>query len=175
LARIFDIIPLGATEIQHLPDGGSVERDLGITYDIGEDAEQALDLIVKPYGHIGAFFLDNIQLGLVGRPAPWAFVALQREYNIANYVRAQRDKIETEDSFLFTIYDPRSIETGTSPPKVAFFVFPSKNSVAAAAEKIRFLQPAWTLLQDKAVQQKWLVLLDEEATDVMSEAASCAM
>jgi hypothetical protein len=40
--------------------------------------------------------------------------------------------------------------------------------------QIRFLRPAWTLLQDKAVYQKWLVLLDEEPMDVMSEAVSYA-
>jgi hypothetical protein len=175
MARLFDIIPFGATEIQHLPDGGSVQRDLGVGYYIGEDAEQALHSIVSPYGHLGGFFLDKIQLGLGGRPAPWAFVALSREYDIANYIRAQRNKIDAVNSFIFTIYDRRSMETSTSPPKVAFFIFPSKNSVAAAAEKIRFLQPAWTLLQDKAVHQKWLVLLDEEPMDVISEAASCAM
>jgi hypothetical protein len=167
MARIFDIIPFGATEIQHQPDGGSVQRDLGVSYDIGEDAEQALDLILEPYGLIGGFDLDQ----LPGRPVPWAFVALRHEYDIATYVRAQRNKIDAGNSFFFTNYDRRS----TSPPKVACFIFPSKNSVGAAAEKIRFLQPAWTLLQDKAVHQYWLVLLDEEPVDVMSEAASCEM
>jgi hypothetical protein len=171
MSRIFDIVPVGTTEIQIQPDGGSVKRDLGVMYDIGEDAEQALDLILEPYGQIGGFYLDNIQLG--GRPAPWAFVALRREYDIANYIRAQRDKIDARDSFNFTVYDVRSV--GVRPPQVACFVFPSKNAVAAAAEKIRFLRPAWTLLEEKAVHQKWLVLLDEEPTDVMSEAASCTM
>jgi hypothetical protein len=173
MARIFDIIPVGATAIQHLPDGSSVQRDLDVMYDIGEDAEEALDLIVKPYGQIGGFFLDKIQLG--GRPAPWAFVALRHEYDIANYVRAQRDKIEASGaprSFWFTVYDAQSV--GVRPPNVACLIFQSKNSVAAVAEKIRFLRPAWKLLQDKAVYQKWLVLLDEEPMDVMSEAASYA-
>jgi hypothetical protein len=168
MARIFDIIPFGATSIKIQSDGGSVQRDLGMSYDIGEDAEQALDLILEPYGKIGGFYLDQ----LPGRPAPWAFVALSREYDIATYIRAQRNKIDAGNSFYFTIYDHRSMETSTSPPKVACFVFPSKNSVEAAAEEIRFLQPAWTLLQDKPVHQNWLVLLDEEPMDVMNEAAS---
>jgi hypothetical protein len=143
-----------------------------MTYAIGEDAEQALDLILKPYGGIGGFFLDKIQLG--GQPAPWAFVALGREYDIANYIRAQREKIDGRSaprSFGFTVYDAQSV--GVRPPNVACFIFFSKNSVAAAAERIGFLRPAWTLLQNKAVQQKWLVLLDEEPMDVVSEAASC--
>jgi hypothetical protein len=172
MARIFDIIPVGATEIKIQTDGGSVQRDLGVSYDIGEDAEQALDLILKPYGGIGGFFLDKIQLG--GQPTPWAFVALRREYDIANYIRAQREKIDGRGaprSFGFTVYDAQSV--GVRPPNVACFIFFSKKSVEAAAEKIRFLQPAWTLLQDKAVHQKWLVLLDEEPMDVMSEAGSC--
>jgi hypothetical protein len=173
MARIFDIVPLGATEmIRHLPGGASVERDLGITYDIGEDAEQALHSIVSPYGRIGGFYLDNIQQA--GRPPTWAFVVLRREYDIATYIRAQRNKIDPRDTFYFTPHDHRSIETSTSPPKVGCFVFSSKNSLAAAAEKIRFLQPAWTLLQDKAAHQKWLVLLDEEPMDVMNKAASYA-
>jgi hypothetical protein len=170
MARIFDIIPIGATSIKIQRDGGSVQRDLGMTYDIGEDAEQALDLILEPYGKIGGFYLDSIPQA--GRLPTWAFVALSREYDIATYIRAQRNKIDAGNSFYFTIYDHRSMETSTSPPKVACFVFPSKNSVEAAAEKIRFLRPAWTLLQDKAAHQKWLVLLDEEPMDVMSEASS---
>jgi hypothetical protein len=174
MARIFEIHPVSTAEIQIQRDGGSVERDLGVMYAIEEDAEQALDLILEPYGEIGGWYLDKIQLG--GGPPPWAFVALRREYDIANYIRAQRNKIDARGaphSFGFTIYDQRSIETSTSPPKVACLIFLSKNSVAAAAEKIRFLRPAWTLLQDKVVHQKWLVLLDEEPMDVMSEAASC--
>jgi hypothetical protein len=145
--------------------------DLGMMYDIGEDAEQALDLILEPYGQFGGFYLDKIQLG--GRPAPWAFVALRREYDIANFIRARRNKIDASDIFNFTIYDHRSIETSTSPPKVGCFIFFSKHSVAAAAEKIQFLRPAWTLLQHMAVKQHWLVLLDEEPMDVVSEASSC--
>jgi hypothetical protein len=171
MARIFDIIPVGATEIKIQTDGGSVQRDLGVSYDIGEDAEQALDVILEPYGQIGGFFLDKIQLG--GQPTPWAFVALRREYDIANYIRAQREKIDGRDaprSFWFTVYDGSSV--GVRPPNVACFIFHSKNSVAAAAEKIRFLQPAWTLLQYMPVTQHWLVLLDEDPMAVMSEAAS---
>jgi hypothetical protein len=133
MARIFDIIPMGATEIKIQRDGGSVQRDLGVSYDIGEDAEQALDLILRPYGKIGGLYLDSIPQ--TGRSATWAFVALRREYDIANYIRAQRNKIDAGNSFYFTFYDHRSMETSTSPPKVACFIFPSKNSVAAAAEK----------------------------------------
>jgi hypothetical protein len=183
MARIFDIIPVGATEIQHLPDGSSVQRDLDVTYDIGEDAEEALDLIVKPYGQVGGFYLDNIRFE--GLPPPWAFVALRREYDIATYVRNQRDQIgaKGEAPFKFTPYDfaydaQRRREAGLGfdvrPPKVGCLIFFSKNSVATVAEKIRFLRPAWKLLQDKAVYQKWLVLSDEEPMDVMSEAASYA-
>jgi hypothetical protein len=171
MARIFDIIPVGATEIQHLPDGGSVQRDLDVMYDIGEDAEEAFDLIVKPFGQVGGFYLDNIRFE--GLPAPWAFVALRREYDISTYVRTQRDQIDAkgESGFKFTPYDfayderRRARETASEnvgPPKVGCLIFFSKNSVAAAAERIRFLRPAWTLLQDKAVYRKWLVLLDEE-------------
>jgi hypothetical protein len=168
MARIFDIVPVMTTEIKIQPYGGKVQRELDVMYDIGEDAEQALDLILKPYGQIGAFYLDNIRQE--GRPPTWAFVALRREYDIATYIRAQRDKIDGKNSFHFTPYDGRS--AGARPPKVACFIFPSKNSVEAVADKIRFLRPAWTLLQDKPAYQKWLVLLDEEPTDVISEAAS---
>jgi hypothetical protein len=61
MARIFDIIPVGTTKLKIQSDGGSVQRDLGVMYDIGEDAEQALDLILEPYGQIGGFYLDNTQ------------------------------------------------------------------------------------------------------------------
>jgi hypothetical protein len=170
MARIFEIFPVSTTSIQIQPDGGSVERDLGVTYAIEEDAEQALDSILQPYGQFGGWYLDKIQ---TGSPGPWAFVALRREYDIATYIRAQRNKLDARGprhSFGFTMYDPRSVETSTSPPKVGCFGFFSKNWVAAAAEKIRFLRPAWMLLRDKALHQKWLVLLDEEPMDVMSEA-----
>jgi hypothetical protein len=172
MARIFEIVPVTTTVTPFPRHAGSVERDLGVTYAIGEDAEEALDLIVRPYGQIGGFYLDTLQVGR-GWSGPWAFVALQREYDIATYIRAQRDKIDTRGprySFGFAMYDLNQ----TPPPKVACFGFASKNMVAAVAEKIRFLRPAWTLLQDKAVHQKWLVLLDEDPMDVMNEAASYA-
>src|SRR6516165_143772 len=117
MARIFDIIPVGTREIQHLPDGGSVQRDLDVMYDIGEDAEQALHSIVKPYGQLGGWYLDNIEqegFRQAGFPLPWAFVALRQEYDIATYISTQRDQIEArgQHRFNFTPYDGR-----TEPPK----------------------------------------------------------
>jgi hypothetical protein len=146
-------------------DDGSVERDDRVMYAIGEDAEQALDVILQPYDGIGGWYLDQIQ---AKSPGPWAFVALRREYDIADYVFAQRNKMEARDGFKFTLYDARKITV----PKVGCFLFFFKNSLSAAAERIRFLQPAWALLRDKPVRQHWLVLLDEEPTDVLREAAS---
>jgi hypothetical protein len=60
MARIFDIIPVGTTEIHIQPDGSKVQRELDVMYDIEEDAEQALDLIVKPYGQISMAILDRL-------------------------------------------------------------------------------------------------------------------
>jgi hypothetical protein len=160
MARIFEIVPYQI--ITH--DGGSVQN-----YSIGEDAEQAFDLILEPYGQSGIWYLEKIK---VERP-PWAFVALRREYDIATYITAQRNKIDTRGPRYSFGFSPYKYDPNQTPPiKVACFGFFSKNMVAAAAEKIQFLRPAWALLQDKAVKQNWLVLLDEEPTDVMSEAAS---
>jgi hypothetical protein len=166
MARLFEIVP--TTALIHRDDG-SVEHDDRVMYVIGEDAEQALDSILEPYGEIGGWYLDKMQ---VRSPGPWAFVALRREYDIADYVITQRKGLGGSDSFKFTIYDARKIGTDAFAPKVACFLFFSKNSIAAAAEKIRFLRPAWALLRDKPAEQHWLVLLDEEPGDVMSEAAS---
>ena len=164
MPRLFQIVPTTA-RIRH--EDGSVEYDNRAMYAVGEDAEQALDLILEPYGEIGAWYLDKIE---VGSP-PWVFVALRREYDIADYIFAQRSKIGANDSFKFTIYDRRKFGTD-GVPKVACFLFFSKNSVSAAAERIRFLQPAWAILHDKPADRHWLVLLDENPAHVLSEATS---
>ena len=58
---------------------------------------------------IGCWYLSRMQ---VRSPGPWAFVALRREYDIADYIFAQRNKIDARDSsFKFTIYDERGITT----------------------------------------------------------------
>jgi len=161
MARVFQIIPVfSSTRID-----GSVKYDDRVTYWIGEDAEQALDVILQPYDGIGGWYLDQIQ---VEPPGPWAFVALGRQYDIADYVIAQRNKMEAKDRFTFTLYDARNITV----PKVGCFLFCSKDSLSAAAERFRFLQPAWVSLRDKPAKQNWLALVDEEPTDVLREAAS---
>ena len=161
MARIFQIIPVfSSTRID-----GSVKYDDRVAYWIGEDAEQALDVILQPYDGIGGWYLDQIQ---VEPPGPWAFVALGRQYDIAEYVFAQRNKMEAKDRFTFTRYDARKIAV----PSVGCFQFFSKDSLSAAAERFRLLQPAWILLRDKPAKQNWLALVDEEPTDVLREAAS---
>src|SRR6516164_5600655 len=162
MARVFQIIP--TTAVFSWNDS-SVERDDRVMYAIGEDAEQALDVILQPYDGIGGLYLDQIQ----GKPpGPWAFVALRREYDIAEYVFAQRNKMEAKDRFTFTRYDARKIAV----PSVGCFQFFSKNSLSAAAERIRFLQPAWGSLRDKPAEQNWLALLDEDLSEVVLESAS---
>jgi len=162
MARVFQIIP--TTAVFSWNDS-SVERDDRVMYAIGEDAEQALDVILQPYDGIGGLYLDQIQ----GKPpGPWAFVALRREYDIAEYVFAQRNKMEAKDRFTFTRYDARKIAV----PSVGCFQFFSKDSLSAAAERFRLLQPAWILLRDKPTRQNWLALVDEEPTDVLQEAAA---
>jgi hypothetical protein len=166
MARLFQIIPTIA-EIRR--SDGSVEHDDRVMYAIGEDAEQALDAILEPYGGSGCWYLDLMQ---VKSPGPWAYVALRREYDIADYVIAQRNKMEASDRFKFTIYDLRQIEIDGPVSKVGCFVFFSKNSLSAAAERIGFLRPAWVLLRDKPAEQHWLVSLDEEPTDLLRETMS---
>ena len=166
MARLYEVVP--TTALMRRNDG-SVERDDRVMWAVGEDAQEALDAVLKPYDEIGAFYLDKIHVQSSG---PWAFVALRREYDIAGYIIAQRNKIGASDSFKFTIYDARQIGTDGFIPKVACFLFFSKSAVAAAADKIRFLQPAWVLLRDKPAEKHWLVLLDEDPALVLSEAAS---
>ena len=165
MARLFQIIPTIA-EIRR--DDGSVEHDDRVMYAIGEDAEQALDAILEPYDGSGCWYLDLMN---VKSPGPWAYVALRQEYDIADYVIAQRNKMEVSDRFKFTIYDARNIQTNGPVSKVGCFVFYSSNSLSAAAEGIRFLRPARGILQNKHAEHHWLVLLDEEPTDVLREAA----
>jgi hypothetical protein len=165
MARLFQIIPTIA-DIRRGHD--SVELDDRVMYAIGEDAEQALDAILEPYDGSGCWYLDLMN---VKSPGPWAYVALRQEYDIADYVGAHRNKMEASSSFKFTIYDARNIQTNGPVSKVGCFVFFSNNSLSAAAERIRFLRPAWIILRDKPAEQHWLVLLDEEPTDVLREAA----
>ncbi len=90
--------------------------------DIGIEAKRStwpLDSILQPYGGIGWWYLSRMQ---VRSPGPWAFVALRREYDNADYIFAQRNKIDARDSsFKFTIYDERRIRTDAFAPKVACY------------------------------------------------------
>src|SRR5262245_25508797 len=147
MARLFQIIPTIA-EIRR--GDGLVEHDDRVMYAIGEDAEQALDAILEPYDGSGCWYLDLMN---VKSPGPWAYVALRREYEIADYVIAQRNEMEANDRFKFTIYDARKIQTNGPVLKVGCFVFFSNNSLSAAAQRIRFLRPAWVILRDKPAEQ----------------------
>ena len=166
MARLFEIVP--TTALTRGGDG-SIEHDDRVMYTIREDAEEALDAILEPYGGSSAFYLDNMQ---VRSPGPWAYVALSREYDIANFVIAQRDKIGGQNSFKFTIYDRRALGTADFLPKVACFLFFSKHAVALAAERIQFLQPAWLLLRNMPPEKHWLVLLEEDPASVLGEGAT---
>jgi hypothetical protein len=97
-------------------------------------------------------------------------VALRSEYDIANFVVAQRNKIGATDTMRFTFYDQRQIETDNLTPKVACLIFFSKSTAETAAKQIRFLQPAWMLLRDMPAEKHWLILLDEDPASVLSEA-----
>ena len=165
MARLFQIIPTIA-EIRR--DDGSAEHDDRVMYAIGEDAEQALDAILEPYDGSGCWYLDLMQ---VKSPGPWVYVALRREYDIADYVIGQRNKMEASDRFKFTIYDARQVQPDGTVPEVGCFLFFSKNSLSAAVERIRFLRP---VLRDKPAEQHWLVSLDEEPTDLLRDAADAA-
>jgi hypothetical protein len=134
---------------------------------IEEDAERALDTILQPYGESGAWYLDKLP---IEGPPPWAFVALRSEYDIADYIVAQRDKLGAAQTMKFTFYDQRQIEADNFTPKVACLIFLSKSTAAAAAKQIPFLQPAWALLRDMPEEKCWLVLLDEDPASVLREA-----
>ena len=163
-ARLFEIVP---TTAMIRRGDGSVERDDRLMYAIGEDAEKALDIVLQPYGENGTWYLDRLQ---VEAPGPWVFVALSREYDIADYVIAQRNEMDSGYSFKFTFYQARNITTEEFAPNVACCLFFSTGAVAAAAGKIRVLQPAWMLLRDQPDYKHWLVLLDEEPASVLTEA-----
>ena len=165
MSRFFEIIPTTASV---RCEDGSVEHDDRVMYLVCEEAEAALDVILEPYGEIGAFYLDKMHAKF---PGPWAYVVLRQEYDIANYVIAQRTKLDGGNTFNFTLYD-NSVDVRAAGfiPKVGCFLFFSKNSIEAAAKKIRFLDPAWTLLQKMSIEQHWLVLLDEDPALVLAEA-----
>ena len=165
MPRLFQIVPTISSTRRA---DGSVEHDHRVMYLIGEDAEAALDSILEPYDDIGAFYLDKM---LVQSPGPWAYIALRQEYDISEYVIAQRDKMGGRQAFSFTIYDINvDVSADGFVPNVACFLFYSKDAAAAAAERIRFLQPAWELLRDASSDKHWLVLLDEDPASVLTEA-----
>ena len=61
-------------------------------------------------------------------PGPWVYVALRQEYDIANYLVAQRAKLDGADStFKFTYYDKRVDAAAAGfVPKVGCIAFYSR-------------------------------------------------
>ena len=164
--RLFEIIPTVSTT--RLADG-TVEHDDRVMYMLSDEAEAALDVILEPHGGSGAWYLDRMK---VKSPGPWAYVCLRKEYEIANYLYAQRAKLSEDNGFAFTFYDNRvDVRAAGFIPKVGCLVFYSKASLAVAAKVIRFLEPAWLLLQSTPMEKHWLVVLDEEPALVIAEAA----
>jgi hypothetical protein len=166
MPRLFEIVPT-ITSIRH--EDGSVEHDGSVMYFIGEDAVEALDAILEPYGEIGGFYLDR--MNTKSPIIPWAYIALRKEYDIAEYICAQRDKLSDSDAFKFTFYDSTvDISAAGFVPKVGCFIFFSKDAVETAAQKIPFLQTAWSLLREMSTEKHWLLFLDEDPTVVLAEA-----
>jgi hypothetical protein len=167
MPRLFEIVPTMAS-VRH--KDGLVQHDDRVMYLISEEAEAALDIILEPSGECGGFYLDKM---LVKFPGPWAYVVLRREYDIAKYVIAQRAELDGRHTFSFTYFD-NSVDKNAAGfiPKVACLLFFSKAAVEAAAKTINFLRPASDVLQKLPAEKHWLILLDENAQLVMSEAAN---
>ena len=95
MARLYEIAPLVSTT--RYADG-SVEHDDTVMYLISENAKTALNVILEPYDRSAGWYLDGMR---VRSPGPWAYVALRQEYDIANYVIGQREKLDRSSSFKF--------------------------------------------------------------------------
>jgi hypothetical protein len=164
--RVFEITPLVSTALHA---DGTIEHDNRLMYALSDEAVTAFNAILKAYGRYAALFMESLELR---SPGFQIWIALRKEYDIADYIIAQRAKIGGADTFKFTDYD-NSVHPDDPAfrPRVGCFLFESRQALENTAKVIPFLAPALSVVPDVSTHLQWLIMLDEDPAHVLAEAA----
>jgi hypothetical protein len=151
--KLFEIPAASSAE---LSDDGRYRSDGHITYAPPDEAIDALAPVLEPYDADPAWYLDQINHGR--GPAPWAFVCLDREYDLAAHVDQARDGV---GGIFFAQYTrPTYPPPDDFIPRVGTLVLMRKDSLEAAQGRSPLLDAAWDQLQDCSPDATWLLILD---------------
>lgn len=137
------------------------QPDLLLSYHIPDEAEETLQDILTPYKQDPVWYMEKISPGR--QPAPWAFVFLDREYNIAGHI----NRVRPADAGIG--YAPYTTQDATGyshlAPKVGALVFMHKEGLAKSKDRSPIFAAAWSALHSCSEEEQYLVTLDTLSED----------
>lgn len=151
--RVFEILIAQATVSR---EGGPFVSDDKVVFWLPDEAEEILEPILAPYGQNPGWFFDKINFG--SRPAPWALVCLDCEYDIAGHVAAAR---QPNAGIAFTPYNqvPKD-QPDDFVPGVGVVTIESRVGLEYSAGNSPVFEAAWDVLRECSPERRWLVILD---------------
>ena len=140
------------------------QPDLWLSYHIPDEAEETLHDILTPYKQDPIWYMEKISP--TRQPAPWAFVFLDREYNIAHHISRARP---ADAGIGYAPYSEPDVATdGRSIPKVGALLFMHKQGLEKSKDKSPVFAAAWSILQNCSEEEQYLVTLDTLSKDWLS-------
>jgi hypothetical protein len=153
-ARIF---PVAIAETETMgPGEDHYKKSNRAMYVLPDEAEDAIELILKPYDNNPILFFDQIDGGRP--PLPWAFVCLDKEYRIAEHVLSTRIK-KTDVGFITYSRVPNPIPANFVPGVGTLCVM-RKEALEEIAETSPLWSACWTALADLSTNRKWVAFLE---------------
>ena len=142
-----------------------------LSFGISSRARSALDNVLEPYDQNGTWYLYRA-CGWEPRP-PWAFVCLDREYDLAAHIAEAR---RPRDGIQFAPYRYTRFAPIPKPmpfddvPKVGMLIVQRKAGLAATVRRSPLFAAMWDALRDRPARARWLVLLDPLPKDWLDQA-----
>lgn len=151
--RVFEIL---IAESAVSREGGPFVVDEKVVFWLPDEAEEILEPILAPYGQNPGWFFDKINFG--PRPAPWALVCLDREYDIAGHVATSR---LPNAGIGFSPYNqvPKD-QPDDFVPGVGVVTFESRPGLECSVGNSPVFEAAWGALRERSLERRWLVILD---------------
>jgi hypothetical protein len=146
--------------------GGPFSSMGRVSYALSEEAEDILASVLDPYDQHPGFFFDSIDSGR--KPAVWAFVCLDKEYEIAGHIAKSR---LPDAGIRFTQYT----QIPNNPPKdfipkVGVISLMSKDGLERSAHLSPVFNFANEALYNCQENRRWVALLDPLDGEWLGEA-----
>jgi hypothetical protein len=164
-ARIF---PVAIAETETMgPGEDHYKKSNRAMYVLPDEAEDAIELILKPYDNNPILFFDQIDGGRP--PLPWAFVCLDKEYRIAEHVLSTRIK-KADVGFIPYFRVPNPIPANFVPGVGTLCVM-RKEALGKIADTSPLWSACWEALADLPTHRKWVAFLEPLPTAWVQEAS----